>query len=64
VQSSTGLFREAHGGTLFLDEIGDMPTSLQVKLLRAIQERTVRPVGSATNIDIDVRIEKTWSKCR
>ncbi|MGJ8674743.1 MAG: sigma 54-interacting transcriptional regulator [Pseudoalteromonas sp.] len=56
VQSSTGLFREAHGGTLFLDEIGDMPTSLQVKLLRAIQERTVRPVGSATNIDIDVRI--------
>lgn len=56
VQSSTGLFREAHGGTLFLDEIGDMPTSLQVKLLRAIQERTVRPVGSATTIDIDVRI--------
>jgi len=56
VQSSIGLFRQAHGGTLFLDEIGDMPTSLQVKLLRAIQERTVRPVGSATNIDIDVRI--------
>lgn len=56
VQSTTGLFREAHGGTLFLDEIGDMPTSLQVKLLRAIQERTVRPVGSANTIDIDVRI--------
>jgi len=56
VHANVGLFREADGGTLFLDEIGDMPTSLQVKLLRAIQERTVRPVGSATTIDIDVRI--------
>jgi two-component system response regulator GlrR len=55
-QNTIGLFREADGGTLFLDEIGDMPLSLQVKLLRALQERTVRPVGSSQNIEIDVRI--------
>jgi two-component system response regulator GlrR len=55
-QNTIGLFREADGGTLFLDEIGDMPLSLQVKLLRALQERTVRPVGSSQTIEIDVRI--------
>ncbi|WP_026374483.1 sigma 54-interacting transcriptional regulator [Aestuariibacter salexigens] len=51
-----GLFKEADGGTLFLDEIGDMPMTLQVKLLRALQERKIRPVGSSKQVDIDVRI--------
>jgi two-component system response regulator HydG len=65
-----GLFMEASGGTLFLDEIGDMPLSMQAKLLRALQERTIRPVGGtrelafdvrlvcATNRDLEVEIEK------
>jgi two-component system response regulator GlrR len=51
-----GLFRSAQGGTLFLDEIGDMPIALQVKLLRVLQEKRMRPVGSVEAIDIDVRI--------
>lgn len=51
-----GLFEEAEGGTLFLDEIGDLDLALQAKLLRAIQERTIRPVGSNQTKNIDVRI--------
>ena len=55
-KSYFGLFQSAHNGTLFLDEIGDMPLHLQVKLLRVLQEKQVRPVGSTTAVPVDVRI--------
>ena len=56
IADNPGLFQAAHGGTLFLDEVAELPLSMQVKLLRAIQEKTVRPVGSQSEIKIDVRI--------
>ena len=51
-----GLFREADGGTLFLDEIGEMPLEMQPKILRALQERVVRPVGGSSDVPFDARI--------
>ncbi|WP_438865062.1 sigma 54-interacting transcriptional regulator [Neptunicella sp.] len=56
IQDHQGLFQQADKGTLLLDEIGDMPLHLQVKLLRALQEQQIRPVGSSKHIAIDVRI--------
>ncbi len=54
--AESGLFVTANGGTIFLDEIGDMPLAIQPKLLRVLQERTVRPVGSSTERPLDVRV--------
>lgn len=56
VMDKSGLFEVADGGTLFLDEVGELPLSIQVKLLRAIQERIIRRVGATDDIKVDVRI--------
>ena len=55
-RAKRGLLQTAHEGTIFLDEIGELPTSLQAKLLRALQEKEIRPVGSTERIQIDVRV--------
>lgn len=62
VKDHQGLFQQAQGGTLFLDEIGDMPLNLQVKLLRVLQEKTIRPVGFQEEISINVRIVSATHK--
>ena len=56
VADSEGLFRRAEGGTLFLDEVAELPLHMQVKLLRAIQERSVRPVGGSEEVPVDARV--------
>ena len=56
VTDKEGLFQTAEGGTLFLDEVADLPLHMQVKLLRVIQEKNIRPVGQANEIPVDVRI--------
>lgn len=56
VRDKGGLFQAAEGGTLFLDEIADLPLHMQVKLLRAIQERAIRPVGAEAEISVNVRL--------
>ena len=55
-QSREGLFYYARGGTLFLDEVSEMPAAAQAKLLRALEERRIRPVGSEQEVDVDVRV--------
>jgi two-component system response regulator PilR (NtrC family) len=57
-----GFFQAAHGGTLFLDEIGDLPLAMQSKLLRAVQERSVRAVGATAELPVDVRIVSATHK--
>ncbi|MGO1749414.1 MAG: sigma-54-dependent transcriptional regulator [Marinobacter sp.] len=56
VENKDGLFRSANGGTLFLDEVADLPLAMQVKLLRAIQEKAVRPVGDTKELPVDIRL--------
>jgi DNA-binding NtrC family response regulator len=62
VKEQSGFFVEADGGTLFLDEIGEIPPSFQVKLLRALQERVIRPVGGERDLSVDVRIIAATNK--
>jgi two-component system response regulator PilR (NtrC family) len=56
IQDKVGIFEQADGGTLFLDEVGDIPLAVQVKLLRAIQQKSFRPVGGTADVMVDVRI--------
>ncbi len=61
-RAKKGIFEEAHGGTLFLDEVGELPLALQVKLLRALQEEEIRPLGDTKAIKVDVRIIAATAK--
>lgn len=61
-QDRLGFFQHAHGGTLFLDEVADLPLAMQVKLLRAIQEKAVRRIGDAQEVKVDVRIVSATHK--
>lgn len=62
IMDKKGLFQAAHGGTLFLDEVAELPRHMQVKLLRAIQEKTIRPVGAQKEIQVDIRILSATNK--
>jgi two-component system response regulator PilR (NtrC family) len=62
IQDKPGLFQEAHRGTIFLDEIGELSLPIQVKLLRAVQEKTVRPVGGTEDLPVDIRIVSATNK--
>ncbi len=55
-EQRTGMFQQAHGGTLFLDEVGELPPDVQVKLLRALQEREIHPVGGKAAVKVDIRV--------
>ena len=60
--ANQGIFRAADGGTLLLDEISEMPMALQAKLLRALQEKAVTPIGSQADIPVDVRVIATTNR--
>jgi len=62
VSDKQGMMREAHGGTLFLDEVGELTPGIQVKLLRALQEKKIRPVGGNREFDVDVRVITATNK--
>jgi two-component system response regulator PilR (NtrC family) len=61
-QDKKGLFQSAHGGTIFLDEVGELNLPMQVKLLRAVQERVFKPVGGTEDIKVDIRIISATNK--